>query len=382
MASARPLVTIHNAVDGSAVEQVTLPEVFLAPIRSDLVHRVHGAINKNRRQAHGVDVHAGEKTSAESWGTGRAVSRIPRVRGGGTHRSGQGAFGNMCRGGRMFSPSKIWRKWHQKVQVGQRRYAIVSALAASAVPALVMARGHRIDQLNEVPLVVSDASVANIAKTKDAVKALKALGAYKDVEKSIFSKKLRPGKGKSRNRRYRRKLGPLIILGSATPFGRATRNLPGVSLSRVNALNILQLAPGGHLGRFIIWTESAFKALDTLYGSQSTKKGYSLPRAKVTNGDIDRIIRSEEVRAVIRPEKVTLLKRPKIKRNPLKNKTTKLQLNPYVKALRKQSAKKVSDADRKAKVIARRKAVSEQRKKSQAFRAIVRGSVGRADQLR
>ena len=34
-------------------------------------------------------------------GTGRAVARIPRVRGGGTHRSGQGAFGNMCRGGRL-----------------------------------------------------------------------------------------------------------------------------------------------------------------------------------------------------------------------------------------------------------------------------------------
>ncbi len=33
-------------------------------------------------------------------GTGRAVARIPRVRGGGTHRSGQAAFGNMCRGGR------------------------------------------------------------------------------------------------------------------------------------------------------------------------------------------------------------------------------------------------------------------------------------------
>lgn len=37
----------------------------------------------------------GHQTSAESWGTGRAVARIPRVRGGGTHRSGQGAFGNV-----------------------------------------------------------------------------------------------------------------------------------------------------------------------------------------------------------------------------------------------------------------------------------------------
>ena len=29
---------------------------------------------------------------------------------------------------------------------------------------------------------------------------------------------------------------------------------------------LLQLAPGGHLGRFIIWTKSAFSKLDELYG--------------------------------------------------------------------------------------------------------------------
>lgn len=51
---------------------------------------------------------------------GRAVARIPRVSGGGTHRAGQAAFGNMCRSGRMFAPTKIWRKWHQKINVGQK----------------------------------------------------------------------------------------------------------------------------------------------------------------------------------------------------------------------------------------------------------------------
>lgn len=84
----------------------------------------------------------GHQTSAESWGTGRAVARIPRVRGGGTHRSGQGAFGNMCRGGRMFAPTKTWRRWHRKINVNQRRYAICSAIAATGIPALVMSKGR------------------------------------------------------------------------------------------------------------------------------------------------------------------------------------------------------------------------------------------------
>jgi large subunit ribosomal protein L4e len=52
--------------------------------------------------------------------SGRAVARIPRVSGGGTHRAGQAAFGNMCRSGRMFAPTKIWRKWHIKINQGQK----------------------------------------------------------------------------------------------------------------------------------------------------------------------------------------------------------------------------------------------------------------------
>ena len=75
----------------------------------------------------------GHQTSAESWGTGRAVARIPRVRGGGTHRSGQGAFGNMCRGGRMFAPTKTWRRWHRKVNVTQKRFAMTSCIAATGM---------------------------------------------------------------------------------------------------------------------------------------------------------------------------------------------------------------------------------------------------------
>lgn len=56
-------------------------------------------------------------------------------------RSGQGAFGNMCRGGRMFAPTKPWRRWHRRINVRQRRAAAAAAVAAAGVPALVQARG-------------------------------------------------------------------------------------------------------------------------------------------------------------------------------------------------------------------------------------------------
>merc|ERR1712043_135856 len=139
MAVSRPQVSVYNE-QGEVCGQVTLPAVFKAPIRNDIVHFVHSNIAKNSRQPYAVHKHAGHQTSAESWGTGRAVARIPRVRGGGTHRSGQGAFGNMCRGGRMFAPTKTWRKWHHRINQKQRRYAMCSAIAATGVPALVMAK--------------------------------------------------------------------------------------------------------------------------------------------------------------------------------------------------------------------------------------------------
>ena len=47
----------------------------------------------------------------------------------------------MCRGGRMYAPLKVWRKWHRKINLKQRRYALVSAIAASGVPSLVLAKG-------------------------------------------------------------------------------------------------------------------------------------------------------------------------------------------------------------------------------------------------
>ena len=150
MAAARPLATVQS-LDGDATEQVALPAVFTAPIRPDIVRSVHTGMAKNNRQPYAVAFEAGMQTAASSWGTGRAVSRIPRVPGGGTHRAGQGAFGNMCRGGRMFAPTKVWRRWHRKININQKRYAVVSALAASALPSLVMARGHRIEQARLPP---------------------------------------------------------------------------------------------------------------------------------------------------------------------------------------------------------------------------------------
>ncbi|KAB2604305.1 hypothetical protein ACFX13_033258 [Malus domestica] len=342
-AAVRPLVTVQTLDGDMATDQpqtVAFPDVMKASIRPDVVTFVHSQMSNNSRQPYAVSKKAGHQTSAESWGTGRAVSRIPRVPGGGTHRAGQGAFGNMCRGGRMFAPTKIWRRWHRRINVNQKRYAIVSAIAASAVPSLVMARGHKIETVPELPLVVSD-SAEGVEKTSAALKLLKQIGAYADAEKAKDSHAIRPGKGKMRNRRYINRKGPLIVYGTeGAKLVKAFRNLPGVEIINVERLNLLKLAPGGHLGRFVIWTKSAFEKLDSIYGSfdkpSEKKKGYVLPRSKMVNADLARIINSDEVQSVVRPIKKDA-KRAPMKKNPLKNLNTLLKLNPYAKTARRMS---------------------------------------------
>jgi len=42
----------------------------------------------------------------------------------------------------MFAPTKTWRRWHRRININQKRYAICSALAASALPGLVMSKGE------------------------------------------------------------------------------------------------------------------------------------------------------------------------------------------------------------------------------------------------
>merc|ERR1712038_1205138 len=330
LSAARPLITVYSEKSEATEKPVCLPAVFKAPIRPDIVSFIHHEVAKNHRQAYAVNRDAGHQTSAESWGTGRAVARIPRVRGGGTHRSGQGAFGNMCRGGRMYAPTKTYRRWHRRVNINQRRYAMCSALAASALPALVMAKGHKVDQVPEIPLVVED-SVQQMKKTKQAVTLLKKLKCWDDIMKVKRSRSIRNGKGKMRNRRHVQKRGPCVIYDQDEGIPRAFRNIPGVTLISVDRLNLLKIAPGGHLGRFLIWTESAVRRLDALYGTwakpATEKSNYNLPMPKMTCTDIGRIMQSDEVKAALRAPKHGS-KRTTQKKNPLKNLRCMLKLNP------------------------------------------------------
>merc|ERR1712146_92239 len=115
--------------------------------------------------------------------------------------------------------------------------------------------------------------------------------------------------------------GPCIVYKNDNGVVKSFRNIPGVNLVPVEALNVLKIAPGGHVGRFLIFTEDAAKALDDIYGNfsagSSAKKNWSIPSAVIQNSDLQSMLQSEEVQAVIRAPKKTDTSKRSTKKNPL-----------------------------------------------------------------
>jgi large subunit ribosomal protein L4e len=243
----------------------------------------------------------------------------------------------------MSFPLQIWRRWHRKVNLRQRRNALASAIAATAVPSLVLAHGHRILKVPQFPLVLDD-KVGSISKTKEAVAVLKRFGAYEDVLRCMKAKKTRAGKGKMRNRRYKLRRGPLFVVGDeSVSLSRALRNIPGVNTVHVKRLNIRHLAPGSQVGRFAIYTETAFKELEQQFGSGrapgSGRKHFLLKKEVIVNSDIGGIINSDEIQRVLKAKKTVRPLHYKQKKNPLRNKGEMKKLNPYAPILKEKKAK-------------------------------------------
>merc|ERR1712050_613207 len=97
---------------------------------------------------------------------------------------------------------------------------------------------------------------------------------------------------------------------------------------------------GGHLGRFCVWTQSAFAALERIFGNgkatSQVKGGYRLQNDVVTQSDLNGIINSDAIQSVLRETKVQPTRPRGTKSNPLRNKSALDRLNPYAKVLRVQ----------------------------------------------
>ena len=250
-------------LQGKPVGKTTLPRVFETPLRPDVIKRAVLAIQSSRIQPQGRDPMAGKKTSAESRGTGMGISRIPRVKGGG----GRAAFAPSTVGGRQPHPPRAEKKIVKRIPKKEARLALFSAIAATASKENVASRGHAIEDVPQIPLIVTD-SIESLTKTKEVEEAFKILGVLSDINRVKASRNIRAGKGKRRGRRIKQALGPLIVVAENKGLAKAASNLPGVDVEVVKNLNAEMLAPGTHAGRLTLWSKNAIEQLDKLYGGK------------------------------------------------------------------------------------------------------------------
>jgi len=251
-------------LSGNSIRETRLPGVFSEEYRPDLIRRAVLAMQSHRLQPKGTSPLAGRKTSAESWGAGRGVARVPRIKNG-----RRAARAPQAVGGRRAHPPKTEKVLKRKINDKERRKAIRSAIAATINPELVRSRGHKFSEGVVLPIVVEN-SFVTLEKTADVEKFFQTIGIGADLLRAR-ERKIRAGRGKMRGRRYKTKKSVLIVISGdeAEDPGNikitsSARNLPGVDVSYVGALNAELLAPGTHPGRLTVWTESSFMKLGEL----------------------------------------------------------------------------------------------------------------------
>ena len=248
-------------LQGESTGKITLPTVFATPLRPDVIKRAVLAIQSSRIQPQGRDPMAGKRTTAESRGTGMAMARVPRLKGGG----GRAAFAPSTVKGRQPHPPKAEKKILKSIPKKEAKLALFSAIAATAQKDTVTSRGHRINNVLQIPLIVDNA-IEGLMKAKDVEETLASLGVTEDITRVRDSRKVRAGKGKHRGRKMKQAVGPLIVVVENKGIVKAASNVPGVEVTTVANLNTEMLAPGTHPGRLTLWTNGAIESLDKLYG--------------------------------------------------------------------------------------------------------------------
>jgi large subunit ribosomal protein L4e len=254
-------------INGQKKSEIDLPKQFNERIREDLIKRAVISLQCKRRTPYGADPEAGKRPSVliskrrrkyrGSYGHG--ISRTPRkiLSRNGTRFFWVGAFAPNTVGGRRAHPPKAEKNQKEKINDKERKKAIRSAISATTVKDMIKSRGHVVPET--VPIIIED-KFESLEKAREVKKVLESLKLNKELDRCLV-KKVRAGKGKLRNRKYKTKTGPLIVVSKKCKLQAAGKNIPGVNIVNVTSLNAEHLAPGAQAGRLAIWSQGAIEKL-------------------------------------------------------------------------------------------------------------------------
>ncbi len=256
------LTPVFNIV-GEEVDKINLHPIFKFPIREDLISRLFFYQFTHRLQPKGRYRYAGREMSAEYFGVGLGIARVPRYKN--PPLRGVGAMVAMARGGRKPHAPTSEKNIYKDINKKELKIAIASAISATGNPGVVKKRGHIIDSVPHIPLIVSE-ELSSVSTASEAKEVLKNLGLWDDILRVKKNKKIVGGKASWRGRRKKLGVGPLIVYLKDEGIVRAVRNFPGVDVVNVNDVTLYHLAPGGVPGRLTVWVRDTFEVLDRRFG--------------------------------------------------------------------------------------------------------------------
>jgi large subunit ribosomal protein L4e len=247
-------------LDGKKKGTMELPNLFNFKPRFDLIRKAVEVSFSKSKQVQGRDKRAGLRVTAVSWGTGHALARAPRISGSGFPTARNVGRVPFAKGGRLAHPIKVEKRTTKKINKKTYKLALISAISASANREIVKLRGHLIDDLPEIPLVIDD-KIQTVKKSALIYSTLFDLGLKEELVKVKNAKKIRAGKG---GRKYKTQKSLLVVIKDDFGLVKASRNIPGIDIVKLRDLSIENLAPGGHPGRLILWVQSAFNELNNI----------------------------------------------------------------------------------------------------------------------
>lgn len=251
------------SLEGKKIEDLELPKVFSTPYRPDVIHKAFVHLQSQSFQSQGRDPLAGERTSAQSRNTGLGIARMARVKGSGFPRAGMAAGVSNVIKGRQAHPPVSEKNTVKRLNKKEKRLAFCSAIAATTSKEIVSSRGHKIDAIKNLPLVVSD-DISHVNKAKDLRSVLKSLNLSDDIERVERTWKNRTGKPRRRGRVTRAGKSILIVVDKDEGIGKASGSILGVDTINVKNLSVLHLAPGSHPARLVLWSKGAIEHLKSL----------------------------------------------------------------------------------------------------------------------
>ncbi|MEI8364556.1 MAG: 50S ribosomal protein L4 [archaeon] len=260
---------VYN-LEGKVVKEIEIPSFFEESYRPDLIKKAVISSQSRDYQPKGVSPYSNRLNTAyyngsrkygspmnKSINTGHA--RLPRLKNRRVLMAGRVAGVSHAVGGPSAHPPKIAKILIKKINSKERTKAILSAIGATANPALVITRGSMIPEGIKLPIIIEQ-NIENLEKTKDVYSFLEKIGLSENIEKAKDSKTERAGKGKMRGRRYKKRKSILFILGDSKNY-KAFTNLEGVDVTNAKFVSVKELAPGTHAGRLAIFSEDAIKKL-------------------------------------------------------------------------------------------------------------------------